>query len=124
MARAFNMMLERLERNISERIRVENEINHLAYHDGLTGLGNRRLLTERLASALERSREEKSRLAVMFLDLDRFKNVNDTLGHTAGDELLMEVAKRLNACVQTFEPIGPGMESPALLTRPWRRIQP
>lgn len=98
-ARGFNLMLERLDQNIRERIRIENQISHLAYHDSLTGLANRRLLKERLQVAIERSRSESLNVAVMFLDLDRFKNVNDSLGHTAGDELLIEVAQRIKGCL-------------------------
>ena len=98
-ARALNLMLDRLSQNISHRIRVENEISHLAYHDSLTGLGNRRLLQERLVTALEECSNRDTGVAVIFLDLDRFKDINDTLGHTAGDELLLEVARRLNSCV-------------------------
>jgi len=105
-ARGFNLMLERLDQNIRERIRIENQISHLAYHDSLTGLGNRRLFKERFETAIEESRSGGSGLSVIFLDLDRFKDVNDTLGHTAGDELLIEVAKRIDGCLTAMGVAG------------------
>lgn len=80
---------------ISKRY-TEQAIEHQAYHDGLTGLPNRSLLQDRLDQALATSRRENHFGAVMFLDLDHFKNVNDSLGHSAGDELLQEMAARIN----------------------------
>ncbi|WP_420411879.1 putative bifunctional diguanylate cyclase/phosphodiesterase [Roseibium sp.] len=74
-----------------------NEIAYLATHDSLTGLANRTQFDDRLTSTLEKSRARKSPVAVFTLDLDRFKDVNDTLGHAAGDHLLIEVANRLKA---------------------------
>jgi diguanylate cyclase (GGDEF)-like protein/PAS domain S-box-containing protein len=87
--------------DITSRRRAEGELLHIAYHDSLTDLANRNCFQERLRVAVERSRTERRfRFAVMILDLDRFKLVNDSLGHPAGDELLKEVARRLNACVR------------------------
>jgi diguanylate cyclase (GGDEF)-like protein/PAS domain S-box-containing protein len=78
-----------------ERRRQDETIRHMAFHDALTGLGNRRLLEESLDRALVRASREGDRVAVMFLDLDRFKIVNDSLGHRFGDALLRQVSNRL-----------------------------
>ncbi len=86
--------------DITERKEVEAKITHLAHHDALTGLFNRFSLQDRLEQALSMARREQSMLAVMFIDLDRFKTINDTLGHAVGDELLIEVAKRLRYSVR------------------------
>ena len=81
--------------DITERKRNEKRIKTLAYFDELTHLPNRRLFNDRLEMALATAHRDKSKIAVMFLDLDHFKQVNDTLGHSAGDELLKKVADRL-----------------------------
>ncbi|MDD5249084.1 MAG: EAL domain-containing protein [Rhodocyclaceae bacterium] len=86
--------------DISERKENENRIRFLAEHDHLTGLPNRRLLEARARQMIASNRRRDAGLALMVIDLDRFKNVNDTLGHLAGDELLIEVAKRLVASVR------------------------
>ena len=80
--------------DITDRKEVEERIHHLAHHDALTGLPNRLLLEDRIAQALMKSRRSGKPTAVMFLDLDRFKNINDTLGHGVGDSLLVEAATR------------------------------
>ncbi len=81
--------------DISERKAAEKRMAHMAQHDFLTGLPNRMLLLDRLGQAINRAERDGYKVAVMFLDLDRFKNINDTLGHTVGDKLLQEVASRI-----------------------------
>ncbi|HXA28983.1 MAG TPA: EAL domain-containing protein [Candidatus Angelobacter sp.] len=83
--------------------KVVEEMRHLAYHDSLTGLPNRALFTEHLERALARARRGGSRVTVLFLDLDRFKMVNDSLGHAAGDELLVAVGQRLRSCLRATD---------------------
>lgn len=87
-------------RDISERKEAQEVINFQAYHDLLTHLPNRALLKDRLAMAITHARRNKRKLATMFLDLDRFKLVNDTLGHNMGDRLLKAVASRLQSCLR------------------------
>ncbi|MCZ6655786.1 MAG: EAL domain-containing protein [Gammaproteobacteria bacterium] len=87
-------------RDISERREQEQVINFQAYHDLLTHLPNRALLKDRLNLGIAQARRNKRKLAVMFLDLDRFKLVNDTLGHSMGDRLLKAVANRLQSCLR------------------------
>lgn len=86
--------------DITERKQHEDKIRYQAYHDVLTNLPNRRLFHDRLTTALIQARREGEMLAVMFLDLDHFKRVNDALGHDAGDLLLKEVAGRLRKCIR------------------------
>jgi diguanylate cyclase (GGDEF)-like protein/PAS domain S-box-containing protein len=86
-------------RDLSERKRMENRIRHMAYYDDLTGLPNRRLLRDRLETAMEETREGQGGVAVLYLDIDRFKLVNDSFGHDYGDILLMQVAERFTRCV-------------------------
>ena len=85
-----------LEGEIGERVQAENKLNFLAYHDPLTGLSNRRRFIERLELSIAESAKAGQRLAVLFIDLDQFKQVNDSLGHSVGDELLIAVAARLD----------------------------
>lgn len=87
-------------RDITERKQAEQTITFQAYHDLLTGLPNRALLRDRLSLAISHAKREKEMLAVMFLDLDRFKNINDSLGHLIGDELLQQVSIRLKDCLR------------------------
>jgi diguanylate cyclase (GGDEF)-like protein/PAS domain S-box-containing protein len=92
--------------DISERKRVEEQIERLAYRDTLTGLPNRRLFNDRLNIALLQAHRAGERVAVLFVDLDGFKLVNDSLGHDVGDRLLCEVAQRLEACVRQGDTVA------------------
>lgn len=86
--------------NITDRRAVERQLSYQAYHDALTGLPNRALFMERLSQVLARGAHAGETSAVLFLDLDRFKVVNDSLGHEAGDRLLIEVGRRLQRCLR------------------------
>ena len=92
--------------NITERKNMEDQVHLLAFYDALTGLPNRRLLDERLAQALASSRRTGCYGALMFLDLDNFKPLNDTYGHAVGDLLLIEAAKRLKHCVREIDAVA------------------
>ncbi|MCP4288556.1 MAG: EAL domain-containing protein [Gammaproteobacteria bacterium] len=87
-------------RDISERKRAEEVINFQLYHDLLTKLPNRALFRDRLNLAISQAKRNKTKLAVMFLDMDRFKVINDSLGHLAGDQLLQTIALRLHSCLR------------------------
>ena len=90
-------------RDISERKAFEAQLEHQAFHDPVTKLANRALFNERVRHALARARREHFELAVIFLDLDDFKTINDSLGHAAGDRVLLEVAKRLATSVRVSD---------------------
>jgi diguanylate cyclase (GGDEF)-like protein/PAS domain S-box-containing protein len=92
--------------DISDRKRAEEQIEFHAYHDVLTALPNRKLFTDRLRHSLSRAKRAGRSLAVMFIDIDHFKTINDTLGHTAGDDLLLEMARRLRACVRDDDTVA------------------
>jgi diguanylate cyclase (GGDEF)-like protein/PAS domain S-box-containing protein len=86
--------------DVTEQKRLENDLAHLAFHDALTGLANRALFQDRINQALARSERSDKYVAVLFLDLDNFKMINDSLGHSAGDELLKVVAETLVGCLR------------------------
>jgi diguanylate cyclase len=93
-------------RDITERLASQRLIHYQAYHDLLTGLPNRALFMDRLGNAISAARRSQDKLAVMFLDLDRFKIVNDNLGHDIGDELLKRVADRLGSCLRESDTLA------------------
>ncbi len=92
--------------DVTERKEAEKEIQKLAYYDTLTGLPNRTLFLDRLSQALAQGRREERKVGVLFLDLDRFKAINDTMGHVAGDMLLKYVARRLQGCVRQSDTVA------------------
>jgi len=89
-----------LAQDVSSRIQAEERLQYMATHDGLTGLPNSVVLNDRLTAALSRANRAKRRVGVMFLDLDHFKDVNDTLGHRVGDALLKELSGRIRAALR------------------------
>ncbi|MGB5307226.1 MAG: EAL domain-containing protein [Gammaproteobacteria bacterium] len=93
-------------RDITERKQHEQEIHQIAYYDSLTGLPNRKLFYEHLEREIVRSHRDQVATAVLFLDLDRFKSINDTLGHALGDRLLQVVAERLQECIRKSDLVG------------------
>ncbi|MGH7532721.1 MAG: sensor domain-containing protein [Gemmatimonadales bacterium] len=92
--------------DITMRKSIEEQLLHDAFHDPLTGLPNRALFMDRMGHAIRRGRRSDSRSAVLFLDLDRFKVVNDSLGHVHGDQLLVAIARRLEDCVRPGDTVG------------------
>jgi diguanylate cyclase (GGDEF)-like protein/PAS domain S-box-containing protein len=93
-------------RDITARKQAEERLNALAHYDTLTGLPNRLLFQDRLAQALSQARRERRLVGLLYLDLDRFKRINDTLGHTIGDQLLKTVAQRLVGCVRASNEVS------------------
>ncbi len=93
-------------RDITDRKAAEQELSHAALHDSLTGLPNRMLFLDRLGLALRRSRRRTGALAVLFLDVDRFKVINDSLGHDAGDRLLIDIAVRVAAALRPADTVA------------------
>ena len=95
-----------LSRDITERRNAEDEIRQLAFYDVLTRLPNRRLLMDRLQTALSHSARTQQFGAILFMDMDRFKTINDTLGHDHGDLMLLEVAKRIQSCLREADTVA------------------
>jgi len=93
-------------RDITEKKRIEENIKHLAQYDQLTDLPNRALLNDRLKHAIDRAKRNKSKIGLMFIDLDGFKKVNDSLGHQAGDDLLLVIAERLTNIVRSEDTVS------------------
>jgi diguanylate cyclase (GGDEF)-like protein/PAS domain S-box-containing protein len=94
--------------DVTDRKLSEEQIRFLAYYDGLTRMPNRLLFTERLEASLNAARRQKRTLALLYLDLDRFKQINDSLGHSAGDKVLKEVSQRLGKCLRESDTIARG----------------
>ncbi len=109
-ARALKRHVEGLERVVTDRTRgleaANRQLRHLASHDSLTGLPNRLLLDDRITQAIAQANRQAHEFAVAVLDLDRFKLINDSLGHRAGDELLCEVAQRLKGAIRAVDTIA------------------
>ncbi len=95
-----------IARDVTERRRADERIHHLAHYDALTGLPNRTLFEDRLKQVLTRRKRANERAALLFIDLDRFKTVNDSLGHHTGDLLLRAVAQRIRECVRAGDTVG------------------
>ena len=106
-ARALKHHIESLERAVTDRTRgleaANRQLHHLASHDALTGLPNRLLLDDRVAQAIAQANRQGHEFALLVVDLDRFKLINDSLGHRAGDDLLREVAQRLKSAVRAVD---------------------
>lgn len=99
------MWNRRLQVEIKHREQLEKIMKHMATHDELTGLANRVLLKDRLTNAIAFHQRQALKMAVLFIDLDGFKNINDTYGHDVGDELLQQVAQRLQGCVRSSDTV-------------------
>ncbi|MCD6527962.1 MAG: EAL domain-containing protein [Desulfuromonas sp.] len=102
----FNTMLEKIEQQDNLLEEQKENLRFLATHDALTGLPNRILLYDRLRKGIARARREKLEIAILFVDLDRFKNINDTMGHDIGDILLKTVASRLRSAVREYDTVA------------------
>ena len=125
LARSFQHMQNQIQRQFAQLQAHREELEHLARHDVLTGLPNRRLFMERLENAVERAKRSDTMLAVMFIDMDHFKQINDQLGHDAGDMALQWVAQKLLANTRKTDTVGRlgGDEFVVLLDGPIHRDQ-
>jgi GGDEF domain-containing protein len=109
-------------RDITDVVNAEEQLIHGALHDSLTGLPNRSLLLDRLEAALVRSSRDDSEIAILYCDLDGFKEVNDTAGHASGDVVLVEVARRLLSAVREGDTVARvGGDEFVVVVEPWNR---
>ena len=106
LARSFDEMQQKIEAQMGTLQAKQLELDHLASHDPLTGLPNRRVFLDRVEHALTRARRAESRLAILFIDLDHFKEINDQLGHAVGDVMLLAVADRMRATVRAADTVA------------------
>jgi len=106
LARSFDEMQQKIEAQVNTLQAKQLELDHLASHDPLTGLPNRRVFLDRVEHALVRARRAESRLAILFIDLDHFKEINDSLGHAVGDVMLLAVADRMRATVRAADTVA------------------
>ena len=102
----LRLTAEKLRQEVAERKKAQEEITHLAYHDHLTGLPNRISFSEHLSHGINLAKRAEKLLAIMFLDLDGFKMINDSMGHLSGDLLLVEVSKRLKSILRKSDTIA------------------
>jgi len=109
-------------RDVTDVVEAENRLTHAALHDPLTGLPNRARLMQRLEAALVRGRRDGREVAVLFCDLDGFKQVNDSGGHAAGDAVLLETARRLESVLRTGDTVARvGGDEFVIIVEPWDR---
>jgi PAS domain S-box-containing protein len=108
--------------DITERKQAEDQIRQLANYDSLTALPNRRFFRDQFAASLERARMQGTQVAVLFIDIDRFKQINDTLGHHVGDQLLREVAKRLHHAVRESDTVARAKDGAPILPDTFRAV--
>jgi diguanylate cyclase len=106
LARSFDEMQQKIETQMDTLQAKQLELDHLASHDPLTGLPNRRVFLDRVEHALARARRTESRLAILFIDLDHFKEINDELGHAVGDVMLLAVADRMRTTVRAADTVA------------------
>ena len=102
----FSQTVKKLQSELQKTQTACNELNRIAHHDNLTGLPNRMLFSDRLLQAMASAKRDDELLAVHFIDLDNFKDINDSLGHHCGDRLLKEIAHRLRICIRDVDTVA------------------
>jgi diguanylate cyclase (GGDEF)-like protein len=106
LARSFNDMQTQIKAHLSQLYESQRDVDHLAHHDALTGLANRLMLYDRLEHAIAVSQRTGRRIALIFMDLERFKDINDTRGHAVGDKVLKAVSNRLKKMVREVDTVA------------------